>query len=516
MIELLNISKHFGGVQALRDVSLRLASGQVHGLMGENGAGKSTLGKILAGIHRPDAGRIVLDGTPHRFRSPADALAAGVGMVHQELAFCPDLTVAENLCLGQYPRRRGLLDRQAMRERANALLRAIGLEIDVSRPMRHLTVAQEQGVQIAAAVGTGARIIVFDEPTASLSAKESGALFELIGQLKARRLTIIYVSHRMPEVLELCDCTHVLRDGAYVGSLTHDEASHEKLVEMMTGRVVTMERLAGTRTPQAERLSVVRLTSKGRFTDISLCVRAGEIVGLAGLVGAGRSEVATALFGLDRNAVGEVKVDGQPLVLGSVRRSIRSGLSLVPEDRKRQGLVLDMSVLHNVTLASLDRLSVGPLLDLSLERTVGREMVARLSTKTTSINTQVRQLSGGNQQKVALGKWLVRRSGVLIVDEPTRGVDVGAKAVIHSLLDGLAREGAAILMISSDLPELLANADRIMVMREGRLVGEVPSSEADEQSILRLMSGVVAGAGTSRSKHDAYPSGQSTAILHEE
>jgi ABC-type sugar transport system ATPase subunit len=357
MIELQNISKHFGGVQALRDVSIRLETGQVHGLMGENGAGKSTLGKILAGIHRPDSGTLIIGGAARRFRSPADALAAGVGMVHQELAFCPDLTVAENLCLGHYPRHRGMVDRRAMRDRAKSLLAATGLEVDVDRTMSHLTVAQEQGVQIAAALGTGARIMVFDEPTASLSARESAALFELIHRLRSRGLTIIYVSHRMPEVLQLCDRIHVLRDGAWVGTLDRETANHARLVEMMTGRVITMERLAGSRKPRAERLAVTQLSSKGRFDGVSFRVRAGEIVGLAGLVGAGRTEVAQALFGLDRNAVGEVRVDDKPLALGSVRRSIRSGLSLVPEDRKRHGLVLDMSVLHNVTLAGLGSVS---------------------------------------------------------------------------------------------------------------------------------------------------------------
>lgn len=489
MIELRNISKHFGGVRALTDVSLRIDRGHVHGLMGENGAGKSTLGKVLSGIHTPDTGEILLDGKPHRFRSPADALAAGVGMVHQELAFCPDLSVAENLCMGHYPRRRGLVDRAAMRMRASQLLQEIGLSIDVDRPMRDLSTAQEQGVQIAAAVGTNARVIVFDEPTASLSARESEALFELIGKLKARGITLIYVSHRMPEVLALCDTISVLRDGAYVGELSRGQATHEKLVEMMTGRVINMDRTGGTRSPGPVRLAVRGLCSPGKFSDISFDVRAGEIVGVAGLVGAGRSEVACAIFGLDARASGKVLVDDKPLKLGSVTRSIGAGISLVPEDRKRQGLVLSMSVRHNSTLASLDLISTGPILNLAREECTASDMVTRLGTKTASIDTPVRQLSGGNQQKVVIGKWLARSGVVLIVDEPTRGVDIGAKQVIHQLLDRLARQGTAILMISSELPELLASADRILVMREGRLLTDVPSANADEQILLRLMVG---------------------------
>ena len=489
MIELRNISKHFGGVRALTDVSLRIDRGHVHGLMGENGAGKSTLGKVLSGIHTPDTGEILLDGKPHRFRSPADALAAGVGMVHQELAFCPDLSVAENLCMGHYPRRRGLVDRAAMRMRASQLLQEIGLSIDVDRPMRDLSTAQEQGVQIAAAVGTNARVIVFDEPTASLSARESEALFELIGKLKARGITLIYVSHRMPEVLALCDTISVLRDGAYVGELSRGQATHEKLVEMMTGRVINMDRTGGTRSPGPVRLAVRGLCSPGKFSDISFDVRAGEIVGVAGLVGAGRSEVACAIFGLDARASGKVLVDDKPLKLGSVTRSIGAGISLVPEDRKRQGLVLSMSVRHNTTLASLDLISTGPILNLARDECTASDMVTRLGTKTASIDTPVRQLSGGNQQKVVIGKWLARSGVVLIVDEPTRGVDIGAKHVIHQLLDRLARQGTAILMISSELPELLASADRILVMREGRLLTDVPNANADEQILLRLMVG---------------------------
>ena len=497
MIELRNISKHFGGVRALTDVSLRIDRGHVHGLMGENGAGKSTLGKVLSGIHTPDTGEILLDGKPHRFRSPADALAAGVGMVHQELAFCPDLSVAENLCMGHYPRRRGLVDRAAMRMRASQLLQEIGLSIDVDRPMRDLSTAQEQGVQIAAAVGTNARVIVFDEPTASLSARESEALFELIGKLKARGITLIYVSHRMPEVLALCDTISVLRDGAYVGELSRGQATHEKLVEMMTGRVINMDRTGGTRSPGPVRLAVRGLCSPGKFSDISFDVRAGEIVGVAGLVGAGRSEVACAIFGLDARASGKVLVDDKPLKLGSVTRSIGAGISLVPEDRKRQGLVLSMSVRHNTTLASLDLISTGPILNLARDVCTASDMVTRLGTKTASIDTPVRQLSGGNQQKVVLGKALMTGPTVVLLDEPTRGIDVGAKLEVYELINRLTAEGQAVILVSSELPELMGMSDRILMLADGRIGGEFARSDFSQEKLLAAAMGRrSAGAAT--------------------
>ena len=490
------VTKRFAGVVALSEVSFAIARGECHGLMGENGAGKSTLGKILAGIYPPNEGRVVIDGDEVNFASPAEALRAGVGMVHQELAFCPDLSVAENLVMGQYPRRLGfLIDRKEMTRRAEARLAEIGVGgIDVARDMRTLSTAQEQLVQIASAVATDARILVFDEPTSSLSEPEARHLFELIERLRARGVTVIYVSHRMPELLRLCDRISVLRDGKYVGTVGRADASEDVIVRMMIGRAVESYFPAHASEPARDSLllRVRGLSSPGHFTDVSFDVRAGEIVGFAGLVGAGRSEVAKAIFGLDRRATGAVEIDGAPLPLGSVRASMRRGLALVPEDRKRQGLVLPMSGRANVSMAMLGRLSRMGLLDHASERREAESFYARLSVRAPSVESPVAGLSGGNQQKVALAKWLARGARLLIVDEPTRGVDVGAKAAIHKLIDDLARGGVGVMLISSELPEVLNLSTRILVMREGRLVGEVPRAEATQERVLRLMAGVSA------------------------
>lgn len=494
-----NIRKTFVGVTVLDDVSLSVARGECHCLMGENGAGKSTLGKALAGIHRPDGGRILIDGIEQRIHSPADALKAGIGMVHQELAFCPDLSVAENLCMGTYPRRFGVLvDRAKMRERAELLLARIGVVMDVDRPMRELTTAQEQLVQIASAIGTNARVIVFDEPTSSLSEVDAQRLLALIEDLKRQGVTIVYVSHRMPEVFRLGDRISVLRDGRYVGTLARDEATQDAVVRMMIGRSVEAYFPNHISAEVGQTLlRVSGLSSPGKFDDVSFSVAAGEIVGFAGLVGSGRSEIAQAIFGLDSSASGQVEVAGQPIALGSVKSAKHAGIGLLPEDRKRQGLVLQMSCLDNFTLAMLERLSRFGLLRHQQAREQAQRYFDRLRVKTPTITTAVGTLSGGNQQKVALAKWLGRQCRVLIVDEPTRGVDIGAKASIHAIIDELATSGIAIVMISSELPEVINLATRILVMREGQLVAEVPRAQATQESIIRLMSNVAPASAAS-------------------
>jgi len=497
-VQFRSITKTFGGVTALSGVSLGLARGECHGLMGENGAGKSTLGKVLAGIHKPDSGELLIDGKPHTFGSPRDALAAGVAMVHQELAFCPDLSVAENLCLGRYPRRACglLLDYALMKRHAEELLSAIGVSINVTRPMRELSTAQEQLVQIAAAVGTNPQILVFDEPTSSLSATDADALFLLIEDLKKRGLTLIYVSHRMPELFRLCDRMSVLRDGRYVGTLTKTEMTHDAVVQMMIGRSVTeyfSQHLAASSGNIV--LSVNNLASPGKFSDVSFSVCAGEIVGFAGLVGSGRSEIAQAIFGLDARATGTVEIDGQKLHLGSVKASLAAGVGLVPEDRKRQGCVLGMPCRANISMAILDRVRrLGILLDRTQEKAVSADYFQRLKVKAASLDAPVNSLSGGNQQKVVLAKWLARGGRLLIVDEPTRGVDVGAKAAIHELIDELARSGLAVILISSELPEVINLSTRLLVMRDGRIAGELSRTDATQDSVLRLMTGVAKAA----------------------
>jgi ABC-type sugar transport system ATPase subunit len=492
MIEYRSVTKTFAGVTALDDVSFSIAAGECHGLIGENGAGKSTCGKLLAGIYRPDDGSIAVDGIERNFSSPADARAAGIGMVHQELAFCPDLSVAENLCMGNYPRRmRFMIDRKEMEQRSRKLMGDIGVTLDVWRTMRQMSTGQEQLVQIASAVGTGARILVFDEPTSSLAEPDAENLFTLIQRLKSRGVTMIYVSHRMPEIFRLCDRVTVLRDGKCVGTLNHADATPDAVVRMMIGRSIEvyfpkhLQKASGK-----TMLSVRNLSSPGQFRDITFEINAGEIVGFAGLVGAGRSEIAKAIFGLDRQATGEVSVLGVPLPLGNVRAAMRRGIALVPEDRKRQGLVLMMGGRQNFSLAMLSRFRRLGILDKREERKLTRIFFDKLSVKTPSLETPVAGLSGGNQQKVALAKWLGRNAKILIIDEPTRGVDVGAKAAIHGLIDELAGQGIAILLISSELPELLNLSSRVLVMREGRLVGELKREDATQERVLRLMAGV--------------------------
>jgi ABC-type sugar transport system ATPase subunit len=378
-----------------------------------------------------------------------------------------------------------------MHHRARQLLGQIGVSLDVSQPMRALSTAQEQLVQIAAAIGTDARILIFDEPTSSLSEPEAQRLFELIQALKAGGVTIIYISHRMPELFGLCDRISVLRDGRYVGTLQREQASPDTLVRMMIGRSIEEyfpQHLSDR--PGPTLLRVRGLTSPGLFENVWFEIRSGEIVGFAGLVGAGRSEVAKAIFGLDRNARGSIELEGQALRPGRVRQAMRRGIGLLPEDRKRQGLVLPMSARANLSLAMLDRLSRLGLLAQRRERQIAQAYFQRLAIRAPSIDTPVQALSGGNQQKVAIGKWLARGARLLILDEPTRGVDVGAKAAIHRLIDELARQGAGIMLISSELPEVLNLSTRILVMRQGRIVGELSRDQADQETVLRLMAGV--------------------------
>ena len=486
------ITKRFPGVVALDNVSLTVAKGSCHALMGENGAGKSTLGKILAGVYTADTGGMLLDGNPIHPATPLAARRLGIAMVHQELAFCPNLTVAENLCLGELPRGfGGWVDRRTMRERARAMLADIEADIDVARPIGELSTGHEQVVQIAAAIGTGARIIVFDEPTSSLSAAESEHLFSLIQRLRQRGITMIYVSHRMEEIFRLCDTISVLRDGRHVATQATETITTSQLIEQMVGRTVsaTVPRHLD-QTPGEEVLRVEGLSSPGRFRDVSFSLRAGEVLGMAGLIGAGRSEVAQAIFGLDPKATGRVSVLGRELVPGNVRSALSAGIGLLPEDRKRQGLILSMTCRENASLAALPQLTRAGFIRRQAEAKLVQRYTERLRVKTPSLDAAIAGLSGGNQQKVALAKWLARDGRVLIVDEPTRGVDVGAKAEIHGLLDELACQGYALIVVSSELPEVISLSRRILVMREGRVVAELGRQEFSQAQLMRWMAGV--------------------------
>src|SRR6266566_2442454 len=490
------ITKRFPGVLALEGVCFEVEQrGSCHALVGENGAGKSTLGKILAGVYVADEGEILLESQTIHTPNPLAARKLGIAMVHQELAFCPNLTVAENLCLGDLPRRAGWLDRRRLRNQARAMLDEIEADFDVDQPISRLSTGQEQLVQIAAALGTKAQVIVMDEPPSSLSVRESEHLFELLAKLKQRGITVIYVSHRLEEIFRLCDTVTVLRDGRHVATERITATNPERVSHQMVGREVkqyTAQHLS--RDLGQELLRVEGLSSPGKFSNISFTLRAGEILGFAGLVGAGRSEVASAIFGLDPAATGKVFVRGKELPLGSVTAALRAGIGFLPEDRKRLGLVLTMNCRENTSLAVLRRLSLAGFVRRREERALAKRYVEQLRVKTHSLETPMVGLSGGNQQKIALAKWLARQCAILIVDEPTRGVDVGAKAEIHHLLDELACQGLALLAISSELPEVMNLSRRILVMRQGIIAGELARAEFSQPALMRLMAGVEAKA----------------------
>jgi ABC-type sugar transport system ATPase subunit len=483
-----HISKTFPGVRALDDVSVEFEKASVHAVMGENGAGKSTLGKIIAGVYTADQGVIKIEGQEVKPTDSRIAQGLGIALVHQELAFCPNMTVAENLLLGGLPTKSGFMDWGKLREKARALLHEIGSDIDVDMPLVQLTTGQEQMVQIAGAVGVNARIIIFDEPTSSLSTNESEHLFELIARLKARGVSMIYVSHRMDEIFRICDTITVLRDGKHVATEPMAQTNRDRLIRQMVGREVLMKRPKHLdHEPGEEILRVENLCSTGKFENVSFNVRRGEIVGMGGLVGAGRTEVATAIFGLDPRATGNVFIKGKKMAMGNVNEAMRRRIALLPEDRKRAGLVLGMNISDNVSLAHIDYFSKMGFVDRSREISEVEKLTKRLRVKAPNLETVTAGLSGGNQQKVALAKWMVRDCDLLIVDEPTRGVDVGAKAEIYELLDEVACQGLAILMISSELPELLNLARRVVVLREGFVTGELPHEKFSQEAVLELM-----------------------------
>ncbi|MBB5777469.1 sugar ABC transporter ATP-binding protein [Nonomuraea jabiensis] len=489
VLSLSQVSKAFGAVRAVREVSLALFPGEVHALAGENGAGKSTIVKILSGVHRPDSGRILLDGEPVEFGGPADAQRAGVAVIYQEPTLFPDLSVMENIFMGRQPRGRLGIDRRAMRAGAAELFGRLGVHLDPDQPARGLSIADQQLVEIAKALSRQARVLVMDEPTAALSGTEVARLFGVARTLRSQGCALLFISHRLEEIFELCRRVTTLRDGAYVAEDLIADITPDDLVRRMVGR--ELEALFPKQETEAGEvaLKVRRLTREGVFTDVSFDVRRGEIVALAGLVGAGRSEVARAVFGIDRWDAGSVEVDGRRLRPASPTAAMAAGLALVPEDRRQQGLVMDLSIERNIGLAGLADVRRGPLVSRAAERERARDWAVRLRLKFARLTDAVSVLSGGNQQKVVLAKWLARRPSVLIVDEPTRGIDVGTKAEVHRLLSELAASGVAVLMISSELPEVLGMADRVLVMHEGRLAAEIPRADATEESVMAAATG---------------------------
>lgn len=487
ILTLKNITKEFPGVKALDDVTINIERGTIHGLVGENGAGKSTLIKILAGIYQPNKGEIILDGKPCRFNSPIEARRAGISVVHQEIKLAEPLSVAENMFLGNVQLKNGLVDWKGMRRRAREIVEDLGMDIDINAQVSSLTVAKKQIVEIMHAINNNSRILIMDEPSAVLTDRELEVMFRIVKQLRDEGITIIYISHRLDEIFGLCSNVSVLRDGRHIDTIPVASVDRQGLINMMVGREMGQEYPKEVGNVGGTILEVKNL-SRGILQDISFEVKSGEVFGISGLVGAGRTELARAILGIDKPESGEVYVRGKKVHYRTFADAIRDGLGLIPEDRKLQGLVQIMSVKRNTTLVNMKRVLRAGVISSSLEETLSKEYADKLHVVTPSMETEVQYLSGGNQQKVVIAKWLFQNSEILFLDEPTRGIDVGAKAEIYRLINRMAKEGKTIIMISSEMPELLGMCDRIMVMHEGHKMGELNAAEATQAKIMALCS----------------------------
>ncbi|WP_411551696.1 sugar ABC transporter ATP-binding protein [Paenibacillus lautus] len=490
LIQMEGIMKEFPGVLALNNCRFDLRAGEVHALMGENGAGKSTLMKILTGVYQKDAGTIEFKGQPVELSNPKAAQDAGISMIHQELNLAPDLTVAQNIFIGREPRRklRLFLDDRALHRQVKELFERMGLDMDPSIKVSELTVAKQQMVEIAKALSYNADVLVMDEPTAALSETEIEDLFRIIRQLRESGVGIVYISHRMDEIKRITDRITVMRDGQYIDTVSTAEVTTQDIISKMVGRQIyetsKPERTVGERETVLE---VIGLNQGRTLKDINLTLKKGEILGIAGLVGAGRTELARAIFGADRIQSGEIRVHGRKVTIRGPHDAVRQGIGYLSEDRKRYGCVVDLDVKSNVAIASYGSfLRPGGWMNTTRIREQAEDMVSRLKVKTPHVDQEVKFLSGGNQQKVVIGKWLTRDCDILIFDEPTRGIDVGAKSEIYRLLNDLAAQGKSIIMISSELPEILRMSHRILVMCEGRITGELDHEEATQESIMHL------------------------------
>ncbi|MDR7314534.1 ATP-binding cassette domain-containing protein [Brevibacillus nitrificans] len=491
LLEMKGINKSFPGVKVLSDVQLNLKSGELVALMGENGAGKSTLMKILGGIYERDAGTIIVKGETQEKMTPDIASSRGIAIIHQEMNLIPHLSVMENIFLGrEYTYgKSGFVNWRKMRQETKRWLDQLAIKLDPDTLVGDLSVGQQQMIEIAKALSMQADILVLDEPTAALTNREIDALFDMIASLKEKGVGMIYISHRMEEIFQVSDRITVLRDGQYVGTVETVETNLDELVKMMVGREIT------DRFPKVdvqlgeERLRVEKLNVKGKLSDISFSIKSGEIVGVAGLMGAGRTEMAKALFGLEKVREGQIFVDGKPVRVTRPIDAISAGIALVTEDRKEEGLVLSLSVRENISLPNLEKVSSLGVMKPSQEQVLSNDAIQRLFIKTAGGEQIVGSLSGGNQQKVVIGKWLATKPKILILDEPTRGVDIGAKKEIYDIMNRLAQDGVAILMISSELPEVLGMSDRVLVMHEGRITGEFTREEATQEMIMRAATG---------------------------
>ena len=490
ILEIKNVSKAFPGTQALDGVSLSVRRGEVHAILGENGAGKSTLMLILAGVHRKDSGEIWLEGRPVEIHDPHHAQTLGIAMVHQDLSLAPPLSVAENMFANRQPvNSLGMIDYSRLYEQTRQALAQFEIDIDPRRAVRDLSVAYQQVVEIATALSRNAKVLILDEPTSALTEHETAILFRIIRQLCQQGVTVLYISHKLSEIMDIADRFTVLRDGKVVGTLNTRDATQDDIVRMMVGRELGQYYPDAGR-PTDECLFEVRNLTGRNFRDVSFRLYRGEVLGMAGLAGAGRTDLARAIFGAEPLYSGDVFLHGQKIVIHSPAGAVRLGIGYVPEDRKEAGLFLSLTVRENTVAASLRQFSNSVFMDHRRVQAAVSDIVHNLDIKTPSLEQQVMNLSGGNQQKVMLAKWLVIKPKVLIVDEPTRGVDVGVKADVHRLLRDLANQGVGVIMISSELPEVLGMSDRVLVMREGRLVGEVPRAEATEERVMAYAAGV--------------------------
>ena len=490
IVEFSAVAKHFGGVQALRGVDLRLFPGEVHALVGENGAGKSTLVKILAGIYRPDSGVVRIGGAAVELRSPTQAQALGIAVVQQEPMLFPDLDVAENVFMGRHPRNRfGRIDWKRIYREVDQLLASLDVTLSSHTPVQGLSVAEQQLVEIARALSIQARVLVLDEPTAALSSHEVEELFTIVKQLRERGVAILFVSHRLEEIFAIADRLTVFRDGTHVITAPVSEMNTEEIIKHMVGRELSNLYPKSVAEIGEVVLEVRQLTRPGVFADVNFQLSKGEILGFSGLVGAGRTEVARVLFGIDQAESGEIWLKGKKVRIRSPQQAMAYGIAYVPEDRHEQGLVMNFSIAANITLAILQQVSHLGLLDSRQEQKIAGEYSSQLSIRSSGVEQLVNALSGGNQQKVVLSKWLATNPLVLILDEPTRGIDVGAKSEVHRIISELAARGLAIILISSELPEVLAMADRVLVLHEGRITGTFTRSEATQERVMFAATG---------------------------
>lgn len=487
IVEMNGISKRFGGVQALKNVELGVLPGEVLALLGENGAGKSTLMKILGGAYTHTEGTIKIDGKEVNIHNPVESMQHGIAVIYQEQALVDSLTVADNILLGRIPNKLGWINKKAQLQKAQRALDAAGTELDLQTEIGTLTVAQKQFVEIAKAVSMDAKLIVMDEPTSVLTLSETRHLFGLIRTLKAQGISIIYISHRMEEIFEICDRCTVLKDGTYVGTVPVCDIDKVQLIKMMTGREIA--NIYPEKTPGKlgeEVLRVEHLTKKGVFDNVSFSVHAGEIVGMSGLVGAGRTEVCRSITGIDYLQSGDVFLKGRQLNIKKPIDAISNGIVYVSEDRKKDGLILELSIENNITITTIKKYATAGFINKKREYAAMGDMMDTLAVKASSVQQEVGDLSGGNQQKVMLANWMLVGADVMIIDEPTRGVDVGTKVEIYKIIRKLADEGTAVLIISSELPEVLGVCDRILVMRQGQLAGEIAAADANEENVLMM------------------------------